>query len=403
VSTSVTNTTGSTVERHVQLGMTWLPEQAGNGLDRYFFGLTRHLLRQGIDCQALVAGWGAATDGMKTPEPMFFSTPSASFLHRMRGVRAAYRCAEQVNPQLIATHFALFALPVLRRIKRRPHVVHFHGPWSLEHRREGGRGVSNMVKRWIERRVYATGDRFITLSQAFADVLCEHYGVDPQRVRVIPGGIDAAAFAPDPGSSREETRVQLGWPTDRRVVLCVRRLAARMGLEALIDAAGALREKHPDLLVLIAGKGRLKESLEERIKSKRLTDHVKLLGFVPDEDLPTAYRAAEVSVVPTRALEGFGLVTLESLAAGTPCLVTPVGGLPEAVGGLSRELILAGCESSDIAAGLDRALDDPAALPDAETCRRYVREHFDWSVIAPRVLEVYREAVEGWGKAEGRR
>jgi len=379
-----------------QLGLGWFAEQAG-GLDRYYAGLLGAFDRLGVAYRGLVAG-SERVAGMTGGKVCAFAPQDAGLLRRWRRVR---RAAVAQPASLIVSHFALYAFPLGRELERRAHVVHFHGPWADEKKAEGDSGAGNWVKRRIEKRVYHSATRLITLSEAFAAVLRERYAVPGERIRVIPGGIDAAAY--DTGLSRDEAREALGWPRDRRVVLCVRRLAARMGLEALIDAAGALWEKHPDLLVLIAGKGRLKESLEERIKSKRLTDHVKLLGFVPDEDLPTAYRAAEVSVVPTRALEGFGLVTLESLAAGTPCLVTPVGGLPEAVGGLSRELILAGCESSDIAAGLDRALDDPAALPDAETCRRYVREHFDWSVIAPRVLEVYREAVEGWGKAEGRR
>ena len=106
---------------------------------------------------------------------------------------------------------------------------------------------------WIEKRVYVTGDRLIPLSDAFARILVEQYGIDKQRIRVIPGGIDATRF--DCGLSREDARRRLGWPTDRPIVLCVRRLARRMGLANLIAAAAELRSRHPDLLVLIAGKG----------------------------------------------------------------------------------------------------------------------------------------------------
>ena len=98
-------------------------------------------------------------------------------------------------------------------------------------------------------------------------------------------------------------------------------------------------------------------------------------------------------MVPTVALEGFGLITVESLASGTPVLVTPVGGLPEAVAGLSPNLVLPETGANAIAAGLAGALNGSLQLPDADACRRYARENFDNSVIAKRVASVYSEAI----------
>jgi glycosyltransferase involved in cell wall biosynthesis len=132
--------------------------------------------------------------------------------------------------------------------------------------------------------------------------------------------------------------------------------------------------------------------LERRIADLRLERYVRLLGFVPDEQLSTAYRAADVSIVPTQALEGFGLVLLESMAAGTPCIVTPVGSLPEVMTDLDPSLVLQNYSSSSIADGLRRFLRGDLKLPDDQRCREYVRERYDWSVIAPRVLDVYLAA-----------
>jgi glycosyltransferase involved in cell wall biosynthesis len=120
---------------------------------------------------------------------------------------------------------------------------------------------------------------------------------------------------------------------------------------------------------------------------------VRLLGFVPDESLPSAYRAADLSVVPTVALEGFGLIVVESLAAGTPCLVTPVGGLPEAVSGLSRALILRSTGAEAIADGLGDALTGVTPMPGPRECVDFARRNFDWPVIAERVRLVYEEAL----------
>ena len=94
----------------------------------------------------------------------------------------------------------------------------------------------------------------------------------------------------------------------------------------------------PDLLVLVAGSGPLAAELKARAAG--LEDHLQFLGFLPDEHLPVAYRAADLSVVPSVALEGFGLIVAESLAAGTPALVTAVGGLPETLEGLAPQCVM---------------------------------------------------------------
>ena len=133
--------------------------------------------------------------------------------------------------------------------------------------------------------------------------------------------------------------------------------------------------------------------MRQQIAALGLQDHVRLLGFVPDGDLPAAYRAASLTVVPTHALEGFGLIVAESLAAGTACLVTPVGGLPAAVEALSPELVLRGADAASIADGVIGALSGTRLMPDAEACREFARQHYDWPVIAARVRAVY-EAVQ---------
>jgi glycosyltransferase involved in cell wall biosynthesis len=152
-------------------------------------------------------------------------------------------------------------------------------------------------------------------------------------------------------------------------------------------------KQHPDALLLIAGKGPMREKLAARIQSMDLDDHVRLLGFVPDDDLPYAYRAANFSVVPTTEHEGFGLITIESMAAGTPVLVTPVGGLPETVRALSDALVLPSASPQAVQDGLTAALDGTLSLPNSEACKAHVRARFDWPVIAQQVRRVYEEVL----------
>jgi glycogen synthase len=97
--------------------------------------------------------------------------------------------------------------------------------------------------------------------------------------------------------------------------------------------------------------------------------------------------------VPTIALEGFGLVAAEAMATGTPSMVTPVGGLPEIVGGLSHNLIFSGTKTTDIAEGLIGALAGFTKLPTRSQCREYIRNNFSSHLMALRTAHVYRELI----------
>ena len=256
---------------------------------------------------------------------------------------------------------------------------------------EGAGRLKSGVQRVIEQTVYGRAVRLIALSQAFAEILSRSYGVPEERIRVVPGGVDAQRFAVL--QSQGEARAELSLPTDRPIVLAVRRLVRRTGLEELVAAIALVRRQAPDVLLVIAGRGPLAESLRMQVSELGLQANIRLLGFVSDESLPLLYRAATLSIVPTVALEGFGLIVLESLAAGTPALVTPIGGLPEVVSDLSPTLVLPDTGPEALADGLLSALSGRLPLPSAEECQDYVRACFDWPAVAAQVRDVYVEAL----------
>ena len=370
--------------------MGWFAEQAG-GLNRVFDNLMRALPQEGVSVQGLVAGTpevAAQTDG----RVVAFTDIAAPLPTRWRAARrAALQLMDAQPPDLIASHFTFYTAPLGRHLRDRPLVMHFHGPWAAESAMAGEGWLATQLKRRIEQRVYRSAGLFIVLSEAFRDVLHRTYGIPHERIRIVPGGADVDRF--DVDETRVEARLHLGWPTDRPLIFAVRRLQRRMGIEALLAAMKRVRAQVPDVLLMIAGSGPLAPELEARIDELGLHQHVRLLGYLPEGDLPRAYRAADFSVVPTVALEGFGLITVESLAAGTPVLVTPVGGLPEVVRGLSERLVLAGSDTDALAEGLEGALSGALPLPDASACRAYAVEHFSWGTVARRVRAVYEEAL----------
>ncbi|MDQ8165263.1 MAG: glycosyltransferase family 4 protein [Gemmatimonadota bacterium] len=374
----------------LQLGMEWFPERPG-GLNRVYYELIKHLPDAGVGVRGLVAGTAnVARDSEGRVEG--FAPHAEGLVPRLSAVFRRSRAAVRSDPtRLIVSHFALYTYPVLGVLGDRPLVVHFQGPWGLEGRAERQGALSVLAKSWVERAVYRRATAFIVLSSPFGKILEERFGIPAERIHVIPGGVDVNRFAI--AESRDACRARLGWPRDRKIVLAVRRLTRRMGLDNLIEAVPRLVERVPDALVLIAGRGAMGAELAESIRRQGLSNHVQLTGFIPDDLLPAAYRAADLSIVPTTQLEGFGLIVAESLAAGTPCIVTPVGGLPEAVNELSPDLVLCGSEPAALADGMSRALTGELRLPDAATCLAFARRHYDWPVIAARVRGVYERAL----------
>jgi glycosyltransferase involved in cell wall biosynthesis len=370
----------------LSIGMSASPTDGG--LERYFFGLLAALPQAGTASRGLVVG---REDGSCDGAPLV-----RAFARRDQPMLRRWWSMREVAPELVsasdvvAAHFAPNVFPILSALRERPFVVHFHGPWALEGEAEGGSGWKTIVRAAIERRVYAAAYRFIVLSEAFGDVLCGRYGVPREKIRIVRGGVDLERFRIR--SSRAEARTRLGWESGRHIVTTTRRLVPSKGIENLIEAIARVRHIAPNVLLNIIGSGPLRGELEQRIASRGLGEHVRLLGRVSDDDLPLAYRASDLVVVPSVAFEGFGLVVVEALACGTPVLATNVGGLPEVLGGLDPRLILPGSDVDAVERGLEAALRRPLDLPTEAACVAHART-FDWTAVARDVHAVYREAA----------
>ena len=379
----------------IQIGMHG--NSSAGGVDRYFWGLNEALQLEMTEWSVRTFAFGPCGGNREFSEThQDLGNPNLPLVKRMRSVRQSVKMVPGFPGKrcVLASHFSLYAFPLLPELTRVRHVVHFHGPWSQESDEEAQGRFKVLVKKRVERLVFRSAFRFITLSNAFRDLLISTYGVAPSRVHVIPGGVDPARFRP---GKRSAARDVLGWPKDGRILLCVRRLTPRMGLSNLVAAFSMIAARYSDVRLFLAGKGPLQDALQSQILALGLQKRVHLLGFVEDASLPLAYQAADFSVVPSKRLEGFGLTTLESLACGTPVLVTPVGGLPEVMEPLSPSCILDGAGREQIAAGLDYALGGNLALPSPEACVNYVQKRFLWSRIARQVLGVYEEAIGGMG------
>ena len=375
----------------INIGLGWFPEQPG-GLDRYYYDCCKYLPQADINIKGLVTGSDRV---VKDSHDRVRAFTSSEFSLTKRWLEMRKTFQQTLNSDrhdLVVSHFALYTFPILNKLSTLPLVTHFHGPWALESDLEKPKPVSILLKKQIEKAVYNRSSQFIVLSQTFQDILHKEYRVPLDKIHIIPGGVDIDRF--NIKISSTEAREELGWHQDRPTIFCIRRLAKRMGLENLISAMAEVRDRNPDISLYIAGKGALAEILQAQIKELKLTDNVKLLGYVSDEQLPICYRAANFSVVPTVALEGFGLIVVESLAAGTPVLGTPVGGIPEILKPFSEDLVFEDYSPTKLAAGIIEALSGDRILPSSQDCLDYVKTNYDWHQIARQIKQVYQQAID---------
>lgn len=347
------------------------------GLNRYLGDLIEAEHSSGADPRAVVLGYSGALPSSNLLE--WAESMDAPLPKRIISMaRMAWR---RPLPDVVDAHFALYAfLPVLTKLRRRPLVVHFQGPWADESSTEGLGRLNSSLKRRIERSVYRRADRVVVLSRAFETLLVERYGVPANIVRRIAPGVDPVRFSP---GDTESARRHLGLDQDIFTMVVVRRLRNRMGIEVAIEAAKSLGD---GVELVVVGEGPERNRLEALAAS--LDAPVRFVGRVSDDDLALWYRAADVSVVPTLALEGFGLVVLESLACGTPVIASDLDGLRDAVEGLEGSVLV--------------TPGDPVALADAlravrkgersteSLCRSHALAH-SWTEIASQHLEVYEE------------
>jgi glycosyltransferase involved in cell wall biosynthesis len=178
-------------------------------------------------------------------------------------------------------------------------------------------------------------------------------------------------------------RQRLNVPAEKVIMFTVRNLVRRMGLENLILALKAVVETAPDIYLVLAGEGPLKDDLISLVKQLALENFVEFTGFIPEDLIPDYYRMADLFVLPTLELEGFGLVTLESMASGVPVLGTPVGGTLEILSKFDHEFIFKDMRAESIAdliiKNYWRIKEDPDVWNEiSNKCCEFVKRNYSW-------------------------
>jgi glycosyltransferase involved in cell wall biosynthesis len=223
----------------------------------------------------------------------------------------------------------------------------------------------------LERVATRRSAAILVLSEFSAQLVRARHPSVADRVRVVGGGVDDVFFD---SRDADSCRARFGIPSGT-LVFTARRLEPRMGVDALLEALPLVHDEQ--LVLAVAGTGSTRTTLESQVRRLGLQDRVRLLGRVSEDDLRMLYAAADLFVLPTVAYEGFGMSTVEALAAGTPVLGTGVGATPEILEGLGPEFVVSRAEPHALADGIREVL--PLLGPDLRArARRLAEERFRW-------------------------
>ena len=202
-------------------------------------------------------------------------------------------------------------------------------------------------------------------------------------VRLSPG-VTPEAFAAVTDDAVADLRARWGLGDDP-VVVSVSRLVARKGHDTLISAWPQVLHHHPNARLVIGGRGPYEKHLQRLVVKHDVAGSVTLAGFVPDDDLATLYRAAQVFAMPARSrwagmeVEGLGIVYLEAAAAGLPVITGRSGGAPEAVRDGETGYAVDGTDATAVAWQIVDLLDDPArAAALGEAGRTWIADQWTW-------------------------
>ena len=241
----------------------------------------------------------------------------------------------------------------------------------------------------IGKETLKEADKIIAVSNATKDYVLS-LGAKPEKVKVLHNGVDLVKFRPLAGK-KEEMRRKLGISKDAVVVLTVRRLVYKNGIDTLIETANIAVKKNPKIIFLVVGKGPDFNNVQLRIEQLGIEKNFRLTGFVKDEDLPFYYNAADFFVLPSKSGEGLPLVALEAMACGLPVIATNVGGIREILMKDYGKLVPPNQPEL-----LDRAILEFCNVDFSsrkKELRAVMEEKYSWDKNVERLIEIYEELI----------
>jgi glycogen(starch) synthase len=379
------------------------PPVIEGGLARHVRKLSEALVGQGVAVDVLTRGVGA-----ECPDGTTVEERGGVRVHRVRepgwprDLDRFVAWVERMNEDMLASGEALAhehsydlvhghdwlvagAATALADRLRVPYVTTIH---ATEHGRHQG-WVADEPQAHIhavEQSMARRADAVIVCSYYMRGHVADIFDIDERRVAVIPNGVDPSELRPR--GDLAAMRADFAQPHEK-LVLLVGRLVYEKGFQLALDALPEVIERVGDVRFLVAGSGTHEAELKAQAERLGLSGHGTFLGWIGDDVLHSLYRIADLCVVPS-IYEPFGLVALEAMASGCPCIVADTGGLREVVPvGERVGLRFNGGDAEHLGVMIERLLVDDELRDRLVT---EASEHvlsFDWDDVALRTKGIY--------------
>jgi phosphatidylinositol alpha-1,6-mannosyltransferase len=367
------------------------PVPDGGGIQNMAYWLAVHLKQQGL--RVVIAG---QTKYLRHPA---FENSGIEFIESERPFRTthssdirllslALRIRRRLPGKVIAYSMIINNIRILRWLQpllKWKFVSFLHG---------------NEVLRLYHRRPHVLEKNLDACSAVFANSnytrsIAERLKHFP-NIRVVPPGIPEQIMCE---TTPQSLREQRSWQ-DRKIILALSRLVKRKGHQTVIEAVARLRQKHPEILLLVAGSGGYRKQLEALVAERNLGEHVLFLGFVAEQDKIALYDTCDLYCMPSSVdetrfdVEGFGITFIEAAARGKVAIGAASGGIPDAIEDGKSGLLIETGDSATLTSYIDDILTNPAAY---EEMRQYARERacneFGWSRSIVKILESLESAI----------
>ena len=389
------------------------PPYVVGGLGAHVGALAPALARAGVEVQVVTPRWKGGDPEENIAAKSSRGASSGSSVYRVdppvAGLTNFFADVHQTNLNLEEQGHVLYeqigrfdiihahdwlvawAAASLKRLHKTPLLATIHAT-----ERGRGRGFLggetshsiNGTEWWLTYEAW----RVITASQFMADEVKAYFNVPPDKIDIVPNGVDTAPFDALEGVDLSAFRER--WArSDERIVFYVGRMVQEKGIQLIVEAAPRVLAQIPQTRFILAGTGSMVEPIKRRAVELGISDRVVAAGFISDADRDRLFKVADAAVFPS-LYEPFGIVALEAMAARCPVIVSAVGGLGEVVSHDVNGITIYPDNPESLAWGILRSLQDsPAARARTARAFRMVKEEYSWDRIAERTIDVYDRIV----------
>jgi len=290
----------------------------------------------------------------------------------------------------ILSHLDLVHSPTLALFPIKPHdhyVSTVHDIIFKKYPQYLPKGTIHHTKLLFNRNL-SLSDRVIADSESTKRDLMAIYKTPEEKITVIPAAADERyQQVPD----HEIDKIRKKYTLTKTFILYVGTIEPRKNITQILDSFSHIQKKFPDIELVIAGKkGWYYQEIFSKLHSLHLTDKVRFLGYVPIEDLPGLYNAAEIFVYPSQ-YEGFGLPPLEAMQCGTPVITSNRSSLPEVVG---KEGIMVNPDNpGELSQAIMKLIHNPAYQEEQIQYGIQRSKLFSWKKTADMTYQVYEEVI----------